>query len=102
LAKDDDNKPDICTIVLPEYHDYLKIFEKANTDKLPPHCPSDHTILLRDGFKPPFGPLYSLSSAELQQVKSWLDENLSTGFICTFSSPATAPILFIKNGDGSL
>jgi hypothetical protein len=37
LAKEDDQKPDIPTIVPPEYHDYLKIFEKANADKLPPH-----------------------------------------------------------------
>jgi hypothetical protein len=41
LAKEDDKKPDIHTIVLPKYHDYLKIFEKANADKLPLHHPSD-------------------------------------------------------------
>jgi hypothetical protein len=31
-----------------------------------------------------------------------LDENISKGFICASSSPAGAPILFVKNGDGSL
>jgi transposase InsO family protein len=102
LAKEDDKKPDIRTIVPPKYHDYLKIFEKANADKLPPHRPSDHTIPLTDGFKPPFGPLYSLSHPELQELKRWLDENLSKGFIRTSSSPAAAPILFVKKGDGSL
>jgi hypothetical protein len=49
LAKEDNKKPDIHTIVLPKYHDYLKIFEKANTEKLPLHHASDHTILLMDG-----------------------------------------------------
>jgi hypothetical protein len=102
LAKEDDNKPGIRTIVPPEYHDYLKIFEKANADKLPPHRPSDHTIRLTDGFKPPFGPLYSLSRPELEELKCWLDENLSKGFIRTSSSPAATPILFVKKGDGSL
>jgi hypothetical protein len=102
LAKEDDKKPDIRTIVPPEYHDYLKILEKANADKLPPHRPSDHTIPLMDGFKPPFGPLYSLSRPELEELKCWLDENLSMGFIRTSSSPAAAPILFVKKGDGSL
>jgi hypothetical protein len=53
-------------------------------------------------FKPPFGPLYSLSCPELEELKSWLDENLSKGFISTLSSPAATPIIFIKNGDGSL
>jgi hypothetical protein len=102
LAKEDDKRPDINTIVLPQYHDYLKIFEKANTDKLPPHRPSDHTILLTDGFKPPFGPLYSLSCPELEELKCWLDENLSEGFICTSSSPDVTLILFIKKGDSLL
>jgi hypothetical protein len=102
LAKEDHKKPHIHTIVPPKYHDYLKIFEKTNADKLPPHRPSDHTILLMDGFKPPFGPLYSLSCPELEELKCWLDENLSKGFIHTSSSPAAAPILFLKKGDSSL
>jgi hypothetical protein len=69
LAKEDDKKPDIHTIVLPEYYNYLKIFKKANANKLPPHYPSDHTILLMDRFKPPFGPLYSLSHPKLEELK---------------------------------
>jgi hypothetical protein len=102
LATEDDEKPNIHTIVLPKYHDYLKIFDKANADKLPLHCPSDHIILLTDGFKPLFGPLYSLSCPELEELKCWLDENLSKGFICTLSSPTATPILFVKKWDSSL
>jgi hypothetical protein len=102
LAKEDDKKPNICTIILPEYYNYLKIFKKANTDKLPLHCPSDHTILLMDRFKPPFGPLYLLSYPKLEELKCWLDENLCKGFIHTSLSPTATPILFIKKGDSSL
>jgi hypothetical protein len=102
LAKEDDKKPNIHTIVPPEYHDYLKIFKKANANKLPLHCPSDHTIPLMDRFKPPFGPLYLLSHPELEELKCWLDENLSKGFIHTLLSPAAALILFVKKGDGLL
>jgi hypothetical protein len=102
LAKDDDRTPDIHTIFLPEYNNYLKIFEKANADKLPLHHLSDHTIPLMDGFKPLFGPLYSLSYPKLEELKHWLDETLSKGFIHTSSSSATAPILFIKIVEDSL
>jgi hypothetical protein len=102
LAKEDDQKPDIRTIVPPEYHNYLKIFKKANTDKLPLHCPSGHTIPLMDGSKPPFGTLYSLSCPELEERKCWLDQNLSKGGIHTLSSPTTTPILFVKKGDSLL
>jgi hypothetical protein len=102
LAKEDEKKPDIHAIVPPEYYDYLKIFKKANANKLPLYYPSDHTILLTDGFKPPFGPLYSLSHHKLEELKYWLDENLSKGFIHTLSSPTATPILFVKKGDSSL
>jgi hypothetical protein len=102
LAKDNDKKPDIRTIVPPEHHDCLKIFEKPNANKLPLHCPSDHTIPLMDSFKPPFGPLYLLSCPELEELKHCLDQNLSKGFIYTSLSPTTTRILFIKNRDASL
>jgi hypothetical protein len=55
-----------------------------------------------DAFKPLFGPLYSLSYPELEELKCWLDENLSKGFISTSLSPTATPILFIKKGDTSL
>jgi len=60
------------------------------------------TILLREGFTPPFGPLYSMFRTKLQTLKEWLEENLSKGFIRALSSPAASPILFVKKTDGSL
>jgi hypothetical protein len=68
LAKEDYKKTDIHTIVPPKYHDYLKIFKKANTKKLPPHHPSNHRIILMDRFKPLFSPLYSLSHPKLDKL----------------------------------
>jgi hypothetical protein len=81
LQEPKDNNPNIKAIVPPEYHQYLKIFEKVNADKLPPHHPYDHKTPLEDGFQPPFGPLYSLSGLELEELKRWPEENLSNGFI---------------------
>jgi hypothetical protein len=92
----------LADIVPKEYHQFLPLFRKANADKLPPHRPHDHKIELKEGFTPPFGPLYSLSRHELEALKEWLEENLSKGFIRTSSSPAASPILFVKKGDGSL
>jgi hypothetical protein len=100
LAKEDDEKPNIRTIIPAKYYDYLKIFEKANADKLPLHHPSDHTIPLMDRFQPLFGPRYSLSHPELEELKYWSDENLSKGFIHISSSPTTPPLfiyLFISS-----
>jgi hypothetical protein len=36
LSEPKENKLDIRTIVLPEYHEYSNIFEKVNAKKLPP------------------------------------------------------------------
>jgi hypothetical protein len=55
-----------------------------------------------DGFKSPFGPLYSLSHPELDEHKRWLDEDLSKYFIHTSPPPATTLILFVTKGDGCL
>jgi hypothetical protein len=85
-----------------EYHKFLALFSEAEANKLPPHRPYNHQIPLKEGFTPPFGPIYSLSQRELEALKKWLEENLSKGFIRASSSPASAPILFVKKGDGSL
>jgi hypothetical protein len=102
LQEPKDDKRNIDAIIPHEYHKYLKIFKTVNADKLPPHCPCDHKIPLEEGFQTPFGPLYSLSCPELEELKRWLEENLSKGFIRASSSPAARPILFVKKGHGSL
>jgi hypothetical protein len=100
----DQNKQanNISDIIPPAYHKFLPLFSKAEANKLLPHHPYDHQIPLKEGFTPPFGPIYSLSRMELGALKKWLDENLSKGFICVSSSPAGTPILFVKKSDGSL
>jgi hypothetical protein len=96
------DKTKITDIVPPEYHKFLPLFYEAEANKLPPHCPYDHRIPLKEGFPPPFGPIYSLSRTELEALRKWLDENLSKGFIRASSSPASVRILFIKKGNRSL
>jgi hypothetical protein len=78
------------------------VFDKVVADRLLPHRPYDHKVPLNEGFEPPFGPLYSLSRPELEALKPFLEENLEKGFIHQSPSPADAPILFVKKGDGSL
>lgn len=43
-----------------------------------------------------------MSRAELEALKKYLEENLSKKFIQHSSSPAGAPVLFVKKSDGSL
>ena len=80
----------------------MLLFKKAVADVLPPHRQYDHKIILKKGFTLLFGLIYSLSIPELKALRKWLNENLSKGFIIASSSPAGAPILFVKKSDRSL
>ena len=92
----------IKALVPEEYHEFLPLFMEAVHNVLPPHRIYDHSILLKEGSQPPFGPLYSLSRNELIAVREWLVKNLKRGWIRNSSSPAGALILFVKKADGSL
>lgn len=88
---------------MPEkYKEHTDVFSKAMADILPEHRKYDCPVDLQEGAQPPFGPIYSLSPPELEALKTYIDENLAKGFIRPSSSPAGAPILFVKKKDGSL
>jgi hypothetical protein len=90
------------------YHDFLPLFSRAQADQLPPHRPGiDHEILLEKDTNgqdktPPWGPLYSMSREELIVLRKTLTELLDKNFIRASSSPASAPVLFVKKPGGGL
>ena len=93
--------PDLSAV--PEvYHDFADVFSKANVSLLPPHCDFNLKIELEEGASPLPRRLYLLSPFELDALRKFIDENLSTGFIRPTSSSHAAPVLFIKKKDGSL
>ena len=94
---------DSATLLPAQYHKFLNIFSKDDADKLPPLHPGvDHKIKMEPGTQAPSGPLYSMSREELEVLKKYLTENLNKGFIQASSSPATAPVLFVKKPGGGL
>jgi len=93
--------PDL-DIVPPEYRNYADMFSKAKASELPPHRDYNLKIDLEEGTSPPLGTLYSLSLVELSALRTFIDENLNTGFIHPTTSSNTALVLFVKKKDGSL
>ncbi|KID93909.1 retrotransposon nucleocapsid protein, partial [Metarhizium majus ARSEF 297] len=93
---------DPATKVPKHYHEYLKVFDQAEADKLPPHREYDHEIKLQPGTTPPHGPLYGISEDELIILRKFLQENLNKGFIRASTSPAASPVLFAKKPGGGL
>ena len=87
---------------IPEaYQDLADVFSKEKANELPAHGPQDHAIEVQGG-SPSFGPLYNCSARELEAIRVYIEENLAKGFIRPSTSPAGAPILFVKKKDGTL
>ena len=84
------------------YHQYADVFSENVAKEIPPHRPYDHKIDLLDGTTPPHSHIYNMSELELKALKDYLDDMTQKGFIRPSSSPAGAPVLFVKKKDGSL
>ncbi len=95
-----DNAP---TEIPAEYSDYIDIFSSELVMELLENTGmNEHAIKLIDDKQPPYGPIYTLRSVELETLKAYIETYLRTGFIRPSKSPADALILFDKKPNGSL
>ena len=91
------------TEILLEYADYSDVFLFDLVIELPENTGiNENAIELVEGKQPPYGPIYSLNSIELEILKTYIETHLKTGFIRPSKSLADAPILFDEKPDGSL
>ena len=90
------------SVVPQEYHDFLDVFSKKDSDTLLLHRKYDHKIHLEEEQKPGLAPLYMMSPKELDAVKRYLDSYLAKEFIHTSSVSYSSPILFVKKLGGEI
>lgn len=89
--------------VLPQaYKDYAEVFSEEEAATLPSEDVTHEIDLKPDSKGPPYGPLYPCSAKELEHLRIYLEEMQQKGWIRESTSPAGAPILFVKKADGSL
>jgi len=86
--------------VLVEFRQFLYIMGKDAADTLLEHRSYNHSIDLKPGENPPWGPIYPLSETELQALGEWLKEMQRTGKIRRSTSSTGSPILFIPKPSG--
>ena len=89
--------------------EYLDVFDRKKAEVLPPVRGTgvDHSIELEKDAngkdkEAPWGPLYSMSRDELLVLRKTLTDLLDKGFIRVSSSPAAAPVLFVRKPGGGL
>lgn len=85
-----------------QFHEFLDVFDKQRSERLPEHRPHDLAIDLEGEAPPPVGKLYQMSASELRALKEFIDDNLKKGYIRPSKAPCGAPVFFVKKKDGSL
>ena len=93
-----DGAPDDLAALLRSYED---VFLNALPPGLPPAREVDHAIELEPGAPPPSRPTYRMSFQELEELERQLREYVGNGWIRPSQSPYGAPILFVKEKDGT-
>ena len=87
-------------IVPRQFHKYLKVFEKKDSERMPMRKAWDHTIDLREGFVPKKGKVYPLSRVEREEVQEFVRDQLRKRYIGPSKSLQTSPVFFVLKKDG--
>ena len=92
----------VYNILSPEYYDFADIFQMTEKQSLSVRGSHDHVIDLKLRQQPSFEKLYSMSSAELDILKVYLDNAMKADIIHKLISPAASPVMFVLKLDSSL
>jgi len=85
-----------------KYHEFLDVFDRAQSDKLPSHRSYDHKIELISDSTPPRCRAYRMFPAKLLKVKKYLNENLSKKFITPSQALYSFLVLFVLKANEDL
>ena len=83
-----------------QFHKYLKVFEKKNSERMPTKKAWDHAIDLREEFVPKKNRIYPLSRIERQEVQEFVKDQLRKRYIRPSKSPQTSLVFFVPKKDG--
>ena len=82
-----------------KFHKWLKVFEKAESERMPVRKPWDHAINLIEDFVPRKEGIYLISREEKEKVREFVEEQLRKGYIRLLKSPQTLPVFFVGKKD---
>jgi len=83
-----------------QFHQWLKVFGKVESERMPVRKVWDHTIDVKEDFKPSKVKVYPLSRNERDEVQKFVDEHLKKGYIRPSKSQQTSPVFFVGKKDG--
>ena len=77
------------------------MFGKVESERILTRKVWDHTIDLKETFKPQKGRIYSLSKNKREEVQNFVEDQLRKGYIRPSKSPQTLPVFFVDKKDRS-
>ncbi len=96
------NLKDIKAKLSSKYHEFLDVFDRAQSNKLSPHRFYDHKIELISDSTLSRCRVYRMFSVKLLKVKKYLNENLSKKFITSSQTFYFSPVLFALKANEDL
>jgi len=90
----------IKTMVPKRFHRWLKVFGKVESERMPVRKVWDHTIDVKEDFKPSKAKVYPLSRNEREEVQKFVNEHLKKGYIRLSKSQQTSLVFFVGKKDG--
>ena len=89
------DKEKVRKMILQKFHKWLKVFEKAESERMPVRESWDHTINLKEDFVPRKRRTYLMSRKEKEEVRKFVEEQSRKGYIQLLKSPQTSPVFFV-------
>jgi hypothetical protein len=86
----------------PKYKDYADVFSEEEALKFPDSTRVEYSILIKEGAKVLYSPIYQLEEHELGVLRDYLKSNQEKGWIRKSESLISALILFILKKDNGL
>jgi len=83
-----------------QFHKWLKVFGKVESEKMLVRKVWDHAIDLHNNFKASKARVYSLSRNKKEEVQKFVDEHLKKGYIRPSKSPQMLLVFFVGKKDG--
>ena len=87
-------------IVPRQFHKYLKVFEKKDSERMPMRKIWNHAIDLKEEFVPKKDKIYSLSRIEREEIQKFVKNQLRKGYIRPLKLLQTSLVFFVPKKDG--
>jgi len=82
-------------IVLRQFHKYLKVFEKKDSERILIRKAWDYAIDLREEFVLKKGKIYPLSKVEREKIQKFVKDQLRKRYIRPSKSPQMSLVFFV-------